>query len=379
MASNKTRTQNFNKLAANAVKGYEFKNGKESSKSKYKTEAEYQKSFDDILKFEKSFTDAQKSAINLVIYHDENNDGIISAYIAWKYLVNESKKDVKFIGLKPGRGRDIDDRIKRIDREIDGKNVLILDLNYSNKTFDFIKNISKQMIVVDDHHGGEKYNDVNAFVGQNHAAVAYAWKFFYPKEAVPKIVQYVDDSDAKLFLPYIPFSNLVTSSIGFRFVHDIFRPKGSEAFEKLHELFKNDNVNFFIFLGKYYEEVKENLKYQIANNAVIRDFQGYKVGALDFNAPSLVKPVGRQIISNMNKDGHVIDFVVLFGYEFTANPGAYRVQLIDDHKQTNISMKDIAERLGRAGGHSKGGGGHQHVGNFYWTGDIFDLFKKKYI
>ena len=56
---------------------------------------------------------------------------------------------------------------------------------------------------------------------------------------------------------------------------------------------------------------------------------------------------------------------------------------MDDHSQTKIDLGKIAKALGPIGGTSKGGGGKDHVGNFYWPHnnrmDIWDLFKKKYI
>ena len=131
------------------------------------------------------------------------------------------------------------------------------------------------------------------------------------------------------------------------------------------------------------QEVQENLKEQIARNAQIRNFQGFKVGVLNFNAPGLSKRVGRQIISNMKKRGQHIDFAVLWGYEYTYNVQAYRVQIIDDHQQTRIYMERLAKVLGKKGGHRKGGGGHPHAGNFYWphkkNQDIWDLFTKNYL
>ena len=373
----KTSSANFNKLAMNCVKNYDFKNNKNVVKSKYKTIDEYQNSFDDILKFEKGFTDKQKKDINVVLFHDSNNDGAISGYFSWRYLVLENKKDVKFIGMKPAKGKGIDRRVQNIVNDIKDKNVLILDLDYNKEVLDYIKNNAKEMIVIDDHYGGETYKDPNVFVGDNHAVVAYVFKFFYPKEKVPKVAMYVDDSDAKLFLPFIPFPDLFSSALGFRFVHNIFTPIGPRAFEKMHELFKDDKINMFLFIGKFYEETRNYLKDQIAINAREQNFQGYKVAALNFNSPSLSKPVGRQIVTNFAAQGRHIDFAVLFGYEFTVQ--AWRVQLIDDHKQTKISMKEIAEKLGKISGHERGSGGHVHIGNFYWKGDIFDLFKKKYI
>ncbi len=372
----KTKTKNFNKLAANAVKSYEFKNGKNMTKGRYKTEKEYQDSFDDILQFQKKYSDIQKKAINVVIFHDDNNDGVISAYIAWKYLVNDNKKDVKFLPMKPHHGQNVNRRISGREDIINNGNVLILDISYGNNTFDYINKRAKSMIVIDDHVGTTRYSDPNIFVGDGHATVGYTWKFFYPKEKVPKIVQYVDDSDGKLFLPFISFSNLFSVSLGFRFVHNIFKSMGPDTFGELHELFKDDNVNFFIFVGRYFEEVRDHLKNQIAANARIQNFQGYKVGTLNMNIPSLSKNIGRQIVTNM-KDK--IDFAVLFGYEFSLADPAWRVQLIDDHMQTKIDLGKLGEKLGKIGGHNYGGGGHFHVANFYWKNDVFDLFRKKYI
>ncbi len=378
MAANKTRTQNFNKLAANAVKGYDFKNGRNASKSKYKTETEYQNSFDDILKFEKNFTEAQKKAINFVIYHDSNNDGVVSAYVAWKYLVKENKKDVSFFGLKPGFGANVNKRITNILDNMKGKNVLIVDLSYNKQTLDKIRNSANSLLVIDDHRETtEQQKDV--FVGSNHSAVAYTWKFFYPKEKVPKIIQYVDDSDRKLFLPFVPFSNLFALSLGFRFVHNVFKTYGDKLFSALDELFKGDNPNFFVFIGKYYDEVRENIKTQIAANARTTNFQGYRVAILNMNAPGLTKVVGRQMVTNFAARGEPVDFAVLYGWEYSNFPQAYNVTLIDDHQQTKINMATLATKLGKISRHPKGAGGTTHEAHFYWTGDIFDLFKKKYI
>ena len=134
-------------------------------------------------------------------------------------------------------------------------------------------------------------------------------------------------------------------------------------------------------LGYYYDQMRENLKEQFAVNGTIKTFQGYKVGVLNFNAPALAKPVGRQIISIFKEKGIDIDFAVTWGYEY--NNDMYRIQLIDDHRQTKISIPSIAQQLGRVGGTSKGGFGHGHDGNFYWPHsdkkDIWDLFTHNYL
>jgi hypothetical protein len=138
------------------------------------------------------------------------------------------------------------------------------------------------------------------------------------------------------------------------------------------------NVNDLITFGYYYFQVTENLKDQIAINAQIRDFQGYKVGILNLRIPGLQKKVGRQICTNL---AGKIDFVVLWGWEYTAD--GYGITMIDDHKQTKVDLREIGEKLKMIGGHFKGGGGRQHEYNFYWPRnekyDIWDLLEKKLI
>ena len=71
----------------------------------------------------------------------------------------------------------------------------------------------------------------------------------------------------------------------------------------------------------------------------------------------------------------------MWGWEHANN--VYRVNLNDDQKQTKINLGEMATKLGKIGGTGKRGGGHQHIGNFYWPNpqgmDIWDLFNKNYL
>ena len=154
-----------------------------------------------------------------------------------------------------------------------------------------------------------------------------------------------------------------------------------EILKKLSNIFKNNDPIFWSLIGKYMQELMNDIKDQIAINAKTAQFQGYKVGILNYNAPGSTKQVGRQIITNFKHRNEHIDFALLWGYEYTAN--AYNVTIIDDHRQTKINLPEIAYKLGKIGGHPKAGGGHGHVGHFYWPKnnqhDIWELFEKKLI
>lgn len=356
----------MNRFLMDETRNLTIKNNREKPPSKYKTEADYQNSFADIIAFQKKYTAKEKKDIDFIIYHDENNDGVMSAYIVWTFLTGNGKNSlgekVVWLPLKPGFGENVNTRVSRQVAMMAGKSVIVLDLSYNRKTLDTIRKTAKSLIVVDDHQFTTEVGE-GVFIGENHSASAYTYKFFYPEKKIPKIVQYIDDVDRKLFLPFIPYSNLFALAIGFRFVHNVFKTTGTKLFEALHRLFESDNPNFLIFIGKYYDEVRENIKNQIAQNARLATFDGkYRVAVLNFNAPSLTKPVGRQI--NTNFAGK-IDFAILWGYEYSLNPPAYNITLIDDHRQTRYNMAEIAKKMAKIGGHPKGGGGTAHESHFY--------------
>ena len=385
--NNKT---DFNKILKDCVKDVKLRNGKNKSGHKFgfDTEKDYQDSFSKLLDFRKKFKEQQLKDIDTIVYHDENNDGMMCAAIVYNYLVNDCNKsvsDITFFPTKPNRN------FKPNNNYFSDKNIIILDLAYSEETINQFYNIANSVIVIDDHK--ENYNKGSKhdtyFTGDGeHAAVGYTCKFFYPKKDIPLFIQYIDDSDGKLYLPFTPFSQSVSLAMGIR----ISRSKSGKILknrkhnpekilEKMSNIFTNNDPGFWSFIGHYMQEVMNNIKDQIALNAKPANFQGYKVGVLNFNAPGLTKQVGRQIITNFKQRNEHIDFAVLWGYEYTAN--AYNVTVIDDHKQTEINLPNIASKLGKIGGHPKGGFGHGHVGHFYWPKnnqhDIWELFEKKLI
>jgi hypothetical protein len=371
---------NFNNLINKAINKENFKLVKNNKNSK-KLYNNYEYSFDDIISFAKKFTKTEINNINTIVYHDENNDGMFSAAIAYHYLKENNKNsNILLIGEKPGKNKFVN--------KIKDKNVLILDLSINEYILNQVEKSAKSFIIIDDHNQRAS-NNKNVFNGNNHSACGYTWKFFYPKENIPKTILYIDSSDGKLFLSFIPhsYSTLIAQSMGIRYTHakskKIMENKQSgEFFIQLWNIIKNEKIlKLLISIGYYYHQASESLKEQIAINASPMKFQGYNVGVLNFNSPALSKPVARQIITNFKNKGLPIDFAVLWGYEYTSN--AYRIQLMDDHKQTKIKMNEIADKLGELGGSQKKGFGHAHVGNFYWVRkqgqDIWSLFEKQYI
>ena len=394
--NNKNEFIKINNILSNAIKNKNIFKIQPSEKTlalaKFKTNEEYQADFDDIISFRKSLTKKDIDDIDMIVYHNENNDGMFSAAIAYHYLkheVGKSANDIKLFPVGPSKGKVF---IQNPD-QYNGRNVLIVDLDYSNEYLQLLSRYCKSILNIDDHKKFNHKNTDKVKIFNNkpdsHSAVAFVWKFFYPKLDIPLSIQLIDNSDAKLFLPFIPqgFSNNFAQAMGHRFTHakspEIMAKKRSGVlFDEIWQFIAEKSIDFMIFAGYYYQEVMESLKNQIAINAKPANFQGYNVAVLNFNAPGLKKQVGRQIMTNFNKMRIPINFCVLWGYEYTNN--CYDVTIMDDHRPSStLHLGEIASKLGQIGGFSKGGGGHQHEAHFYWPKnnnmDIWDLFEKKYI
>ncbi len=369
---------NFNKIIGNCVKDLELRN-KKNYEPDFKDEKHYHDTLKDEMKeFLKKFTPAVIKSIDAIIYNKNQTDGLISGAIAYHYLKENDRKDLRHFRLGPGAIN-----IQNIKNQLIGKTILIMDLLYNDATYQELAKICKQIIVIDDHKDTTYRGDL-VFVGNGtHAACAYVWMAFYSDKKVPFIVQYIDVSDNKKNAKHLPYSHLVATAIGYRYTNSPYISKSKwESGEVLNEIWKlidGDTHQLYVVIGKYMNELQENLKEQIAINAVVRNFQGYRVAVLNFSDPALTKRVGRQMLTNMEQRGEKVDFAVLWAYEYTAN--GYKIQLIDDHKQTQINLPQIAIQLAKIGGHPRGGGGHGHVANFYWPRDnkhdIWDLFEKK--
>ena len=374
---NKSEATNFNAMIRECVKNKEIKQiHRQVIPPVFATKDEYDNSFEGVISFRKRFTDSELKQIDTIVFN-ENNDGFFAGATAY-HAIRELGGDVKkILKVKP---LPMWDPARALDR---GCKALFVDIDWSEFTLRKIIDHCSFAIVLDDHLPKMKHNNFySSWIeskGKNeHCASAVTWKFFYPKMSVPTVISYIDSSDAKLYLPWVSYSYMFTEAMGFRYTHSrdprmYARIQSGEIFEKLWDIIQQSNINDLITFGNYYFQVTEALKDQIAANAMIATFQGYRVGVLNFRSPALTKKVGRQICTNL---AGKIDFAVLWAWEYNAN--AYGITMIDDHKQTKVDLRELGDRLKMIGGHPKGGGGRNHEYNLYWPKndrhDIWELF-----
>ena len=390
--------ENFNKKVSLCLKDCKlFENNnvnlKDVNQLLFKTNEEYQKSFSDIEEFSKTIKDTDKKKIDAVIYHDQNQDGLFSALVLYQFLVDKKVdvNNVQFIPMKPASGNKADKRLDKIIDKISGKNVLICDIQYSLANLEVIANFAKKLYIIDDHprnsNERKSLNNLdklkgNYFIGNNqHSACAYTWKFFFPKKDVPIFIQVTDNNDIKLQLPFLKqFARPIYSFFDFRMVHHPLKKFDSvQSFEALNDFVSNTDKNLYYIIGHYYDEVVNNIKLQVAQNASVQNFLGYRVMILNYNDPVLSTMVQRQMMTNAEKKNEKIDFAVLWGYEYTSQ--AYRISMSEKHTggKPQYNLEGMGRALGKFFGSPRGGGGKRFIGNFYLPRgkyDIWDLMTK---
>lgn len=346
----------------------------------YANEEEYEKSFDPMIQFQSAYTEDQKKSFDVVIFHEKNLDGALSAYIYWLYKTEGGTKpsDVTWIGVRSDFSRkgNVSYNIQKILPELEGKNVLLLDASYNKATHDKISQTANFYLVIDDH-GDESLVDLpNHFVAQKHATVGVTWKFFFPEEKVPYFIQYADSADAALNLPYLPEINAYTISMYVRFIKNQFKMKiyskePEVLFRDIHEFMSGHNVksvNFMVVLGLIMSRFRENMKMEITKQASPATFAGYPVYILNFTQPGMTKGIAKNIASS-HKD---VPFAVVWHYDMRNQ--RYDITLSSDHdsskpKEKQINLGELAKKL------SPSGGGHFHEAHLTLPGDLGSLSK----
>ncbi len=364
----------------------EVENNKKYKNGFFKDEEEYQNSFDKIISFSKEITTTQKNNIDVVMFHTNNEDGLMSAYYIFKYF--ENKKELMFIPTKPSSSNTmLNYRLKKYDNIMKDKNLIIVDLSFGKANYDYLSNLCKSIIIIDDHPRKNnllnKYKNIDYFIGDDkHCASVYTYKFFNPKDDVPLDLIYIDNNDRKLQLPFINSTlyRYITVYNNFKIIHSPYlniRFTSNADFKKLEELL-NVSIEYKSLVGKLYDEVCNNIKAQVAVNAVKKTFCGHPVYILNYNDPVLYKMVSREMFTCAERHGDIIDFVVLYGWEFKSN--AYKIFVSEKHtgkppKYTN-ALNNILNKYGKFT--TKSGRVAQYVLNFYYphdnNHDIWDLF-----
>jgi oligoribonuclease NrnB/cAMP/cGMP phosphodiesterase (DHH superfamily) len=275
----------------------------------------------------------EPSSVNVVIYHADCTDGFGSAYSAWKFLGNRAEYYACKHGTKPP--------------DVKGKNVVILDFSFDNKTTKKMIEEANELLVIDHHKSAmvELHDISNTIFDMNKSGATLAWEFFHPGKEAPKFIQYITDRDLwKWELPYSKEFSAAFDMVPFDF----------EEFER----FEDDSVfDDAVKRGSYILAYSKTVVKKVCEKASARKIDGKDV--LVVNSSHWMSEIGARLAPDC-------DFAVIWYYDH--NDKRIKVSLRAFHDRIDVS--EVSKKYK--------GGGHKKAAGFTLPGSfkIEDLFDK---
>jgi uncharacterized protein len=128
----------------------------------------------------------------LVIYHGKCPDGFAAALAAWRYFEGQGE----YLGVSHGKVTSVDDL-----PPLAGRAVYILDFSFEESIMQGIDEQAAKLVMLDHHKSAaDKLGQFKCRCGAVHfdmsqSGAMLAWKFFFPDQAVPDLIRYVQDRD----------------------------------------------------------------------------------------------------------------------------------------------------------------------------------------
>jgi oligoribonuclease NrnB/cAMP/cGMP phosphodiesterase (DHH superfamily) len=254
--------------------------------------------------------------------------------------------------------------------DIEGKNVIIIDVAYKPEIIKYISNKSKSMLYIDHHitHYEEimKLNlkDTDKIVyDEKKSGASLVWKTFYDKPK-PLLVRYIEDNDTGTWkLKHtIHFINGLET-------HYTTEPS-YENIRKWYKLLNKTEVIKMIKKGKIYDEYKTYLlksnskRFTIEgfpSKKILKDFPNffkkegqYKVAVYNGSGCPNNSLLGKRLVDKVN-----CDFAFLWSYHLD------RKEYVVSLRSNKVDVSEIAKIFG--------GGGHVLASAFSFNHNKYDI------
>lgn len=277
------------------------------------------------------------NSVNTVIYHADCTDGFGAAYSAWKCLGNRAEYYPCKHGTPPP--------------DVKGKNVVILDFSFDNKTTKKMIEDAAALIVIDHHKTAvvELHDIPNTHFDMTKSGAILAWEWFHPGKEPPKFIRYIQDRDLWTWvLEYSKEFSAAFDMVPFEF----------EEFEK----FEDDSVfDDACKRGSYILAYSKTVVKKVCEKAQRRKFNGRDI--LVVNASHWMSEIGARLAPDC-------DFALIWYWDHESKNT--KVSLRAFHETADVS--EVSKKFG-GGGHRKAAGfqlpANRHIE------DIFDQPKKQ--
>ena len=260
----------------------------------------------------------EPSSVDCVIYHANCTDGFGSAFSAWKLLGNRAEYYACSHGDKPPN--------------VKGKNVVILDFSFNNKTTKKLIKEANNLLVIDHHKSAvvELHDISNTIFDMSKSGATMAWEFFHPGKEPPKFIQYITDRDLwKWELPYSKEFSAAFDMVPFEF----------EEFEK----FEDDSVfDDAVKRGSYILAYSKTVVKKVCEKAVSKTYK--EMNVLVVNSSHWISEIGAKLSPDC-------DFALIWFYDHDEQRTKVSLRAFHDH----IDVSDVAKDF-KGGGHKKAAG-----------------------
>lgn len=301
------------------------------------------------------------SEVDMIIYHKNCPDGFGAAFSGWKYNKLNKNKDITFIEAS------YDDK----PPDVKGKNVLICDFSYKKQILLKLIEDANKLAVLDHHKSAMEdlnvIDDKYKVFDMTHSGANITWRYFFPDQEIPLLIQYIEDRDIWLKKMYMTdeFSSWLSTI--------------SQEFNNYNTLLNNDYLMTMINteglgMGKL---IKKNIQRE-SNHAIAKfmliDNNYYMIAYV--NTTGNKSDVGNRTISDLYPNA---DFSVSYSIEDRTNSTLFSLRSTHEH----ADVSHLASRLG--------GGGHRNAsgvkigyitstlpGEVLDNGKIYDKINKLY-
>jgi oligoribonuclease NrnB/cAMP/cGMP phosphodiesterase (DHH superfamily) len=275
----------------------------------------------------------EPSSVDCVIYHANCTDGFGAAFSAWKLLGNRADYYARSHGDKPPN--------------VKGKNVVILDFSFDNKTIKKMIKDANNLLVIDHHKSAMvALHDIsNTIFDMSKSGATMSWEWFHPGKESPKFIQYITDRDLwKWELPYSKEFSAAFDMVPYEF----------EEFEK----FEDDSVfDDAVKRGSFILAYSKTVVKKVCDKAVRKKYKDMNV--LVVNSSHWISEVGAKLSPDC-------DFALIWYYDHNEQQTRVSLRSFHDHIDVSEIAKDYK------------GGGHRKAAGFLLARDkhIDDIFDK---
>lgn len=267
-----------------------------------------------------------------------------------------------------------------IPRDIDNKNIIIIDVAYKYEVLREIVNRAKSVTFIDHHitivddvakikeetkHNGK---NINIFYNEKKSGASLTWEYFHPKKPKPLFVKFIEDNDTG--------SWKIPNCLEFITALQVKYPMSLKlnSIQMWKKLYLQSNVKKLINIGKTYMEYKNYISGEHSKRFSLERFPSEKIYN---NHPDLFTKPGQYKIAVYNGSPCpsstdvfkmiIKDYNIDFFLSWVLNLD--RKEYVFTFRSENVDVGNIA-KIFNGGGHTLASAGSMKLDDF----DIRDLF-----